>query len=73
MAQVHDIRATRVYQEAKEEGLKEGIEEERQRSFQEKLRSVAIMAALKISADTIADLLALDVDLVRKEMARNPS
>jgi predicted transposase/invertase (TIGR01784 family) len=77
MLQVHDIRQSRVYQEAKEEGRKEGIElgieTERQRIFQEKLRSIAKLAALKMSAETIADLLGLDVDLVRKEMAKNPS
>jgi predicted transposase/invertase (TIGR01784 family) len=81
MLQVSDLRQTRVYQEAKEEGFKEGIEQgiekgiekERQRSFQEKLRSIAKMAALKMSADDIADLLGLDVDLVRKEMAKHPS
>jgi predicted transposase/invertase (TIGR01784 family) len=79
MLQVHDIRQTRVYQEAKEEGRKEGleqgmergIEEERQRNAQEKLRLIAKMAALKMSAETIADLLGLDLDLVRKEMAKN--
>ena len=77
MLQVHDIRQTRVYQEAKEEGRKEGIEEgieaERQRNFQEKLRSIARMGALKLSAGEIADLLGLDVDVVRKEMAKSPS
>jgi predicted transposase/invertase (TIGR01784 family) len=72
MLQVHDIRETRVYQEAKEEDRKEGIETERQRSFQEKLRSIEKMAALKMSAETIADLLGLELDLVRKEMAKNP-
>jgi predicted transposase/invertase (TIGR01784 family) len=66
MLQVHDIRQTRVYQEAKEEGRKEGIETERQ-------RSIAKMAAMKMSAETIADLLGLNVDLVRKEMAKNPA
>jgi predicted transposase/invertase (TIGR01784 family) len=69
MLQVNDIRQTRVYQEAKEEGRNE----ERERTFQEKLRSIAKMAALKMSAETIADLLGLDVDLVRKEIAKNPS
>jgi predicted transposase/invertase (TIGR01784 family) len=73
MLQVHDIRETRVYQEAKEEGLKEGIELERRRNFQEKLRSISKMAAWKMSADAIADLLGLEVELVRKEMAKNPS
>src|SRR5438105_4758570 len=65
MLQVHDIRQTRIYQEAKEEGLKEGmergiekgmekgIEEERRRNLQEKIHSIPKMAALKMSADTI--------------------
>jgi predicted transposase/invertase (TIGR01784 family) len=73
MLQVSDLRQTRIYQEAKEEGLQEGIEKERQRNFQEKLRSIAKLAARKMSADDIADLLGLDVELVRKEMAKNPS
>ncbi len=33
MLQVHDIRKTRVYQEARQEGLEEGIEKERRRSI----------------------------------------
>ena len=37
MLQVHDIRETRVYQEAHAEG----IEEERQRNRQEKLNAIA--------------------------------
>ena len=77
MLQVHDIRQTRIYQEAKEEGLKEGIEQgieaERRRNLQEKVHSIPKMAALKMSADTIADLLGLNVDLVHKEIARNSS
>jgi predicted transposase YdaD len=60
MLQVHDIRQTRVYQEAKEEG----IEEERR-------RSIAKMATLNMPAESIADLLGLDVDYVRKQMANN--
>jgi predicted transposase/invertase (TIGR01784 family) len=73
MLQVSDIRQTRVYQEAKEEGRKEGIETERERNVQEKLRLIAKMAAMKMSAETIADLLGLDVDFVRKEMAKTAS
>ena len=67
MLQVHDIRETRVYQEAKEEGL----QEERQRSFQEKLRAISKMTALKISADDIAEILGMDVELVRQAMAKD--
>ncbi len=68
MIQVSNIRETRVYQEAKEEGLKEGIEKERQRNIQEKLGSVAKMAALKMSAKDIAEILGLDIALVRQAM-----
>ena len=74
MLQVDDLRQTRVYQEAKEEGLKEGIEKGIEKGIEaERQRSIAKMAALKMPADAIADLLGLDVDLVRKEMAKNPS
>jgi predicted transposase/invertase (TIGR01784 family) len=82
MLQVHDIRETRVYQEAKEEGLKEGkeeglkegmekgIETERQRSFEEKLRSIPKMAARKMNAADIAEILELDLDLVNRELTK---
>jgi predicted transposase/invertase (TIGR01784 family) len=74
MLQVHDIRETRVYQEAKEEGLKEGIEQgieqERQRQLQEKLRSVAKMAAVPLLPEKIAEFLDLDVELVRSHLAK---
>src|SRR5262249_41201935 len=63
MLQMSDIRQTWIYQDAKEEGRKEGIEEERQRSFQERLRLISKMAALKMSADDIAGILDLDVEL----------
>ena len=66
MLQVHDIRETKVFQEAKEEG----IEEERQRSLEEKRRGVARLAAMKMSAEKIAEILELDIDMVRTEMAR---
>jgi predicted transposase/invertase (TIGR01784 family) len=77
MLQVHDIRETKVFQEAKqegkeegkEEGLKEGIEKERQRNLQEKLQSISKLAARNLSAEDIADSLGLDIDLVRRTMA----
>src|SRR5439155_6865361 len=50
MLHVHDIRETKVYQEAKQEGFQEGIEQERQ-------RSIAKLSAKKMSAQEIADLL----------------
>jgi len=61
MLQVDDIRKTRVFQEAKEEGSKEGIE-------QEKLRVLGKLAALNMSAEQIGEILELDVELVRREM-----
>jgi predicted transposase/invertase (TIGR01784 family) len=75
MLQVHDIRETRVYQEAKEEGLKEGIEKGIEKGIeegarQEKLRSIAKMAARKMSPDDIAEIMAVDVELVRAEIAK---
>jgi predicted transposase/invertase (TIGR01784 family) len=61
MLQVHDIRETRVYQEAKEEGLKEGIE-----------KGVAIvnLAAKKKSAAEIAAILGVDIELVRQVLTQ---
>jgi predicted transposase/invertase (TIGR01784 family) len=77
MLQVHDIRETRVYQEAKDEGLKEGIDEgvtqERQKHLQEQLQSIARMAARKVPAEDIAEFLGLDVAVVRAELAKNQS
>ena len=67
MLQVHDIRETRVYQEAKEEG----VQEERQRNLEEKLASVSELAALHIPVERIAQILRLDEDVVRKHLANN--
>jgi predicted transposase YdaD len=71
MLQVHDIRETRVYQEAKDEVREEGIEQERQRQFEAKLQSIAKWAACKVAPEAIAENLGLDVDLVRKELAKS--
>jgi len=78
MLQVHDIRETRVYQEAKEEGIKEGIEkgiekgvnQERQRQLQAKLQSIAKMAASMLTPEKIAEFLDLDIELVRNELGK---
>jgi predicted transposase YdaD len=69
MLQVHDIRETRVYQEAKKEGFQEGVEKERQRSRQQKLAAIAKMST-KMSPAEIADALSLDVDLVKNTLAK---
>ena len=51
--------------------MEEGIAKERQRSFEEKLRSISKLAALKMSVADIAEILGLDADFVRQEMAKN--
>jgi predicted transposase/invertase (TIGR01784 family) len=65
MLKIHDIRESRVYQEAKAEG----IEEERARL----IRSILNWAALKVTPEQIADNLGLDLELVRRELVKNPS
>ncbi len=55
MLQVHDIRETRVYQEAKEEGMKEGI-----------ALAIVKMAAKNLPAEEIAQILEVDMELVRQ-------
>jgi len=61
MLQVHDIRESRVYQEARDEGLKEG--------FEKGITSaIAKMAAKKMSAAEIAAILELDTEVVRQAM-----
>jgi predicted transposase/invertase (TIGR01784 family) len=61
MLQIHDIRESRVYQEAKAEGRKEGIEE-----GIDIANAIAKLAANNMTADEIAAQLNLDVALVRK-------
>lgn len=58
MLQIHDIRESRVYQEAKEEGLKEGI-----------ATAIRKMAAKKMSAAKIAAILEVNIELVRQVLA----
>ncbi len=63
---VRDVRETRVWQEAYEEGRQLAIEELRNwRS-----RALSKMAALKMSAADIAGILGLDLDLVLKTMGK---
>jgi predicted transposase/invertase (TIGR01784 family) len=71
MLHVDDIRKTRVYREAKEEGQQEARQEERERQYQEKLRAIQRMAALKIAPLDIANILELDVEVVREQIAKN--
>ena len=61
MFQIHDLRETRVYQEAKEEGRKEGIE---------KGVTMARLLAENKSTAEIAAILELDVELVRQVLTQ---
>jgi predicted transposase YdaD len=72
MLQVHDIRETRVYQEAKEEGLKEGMEKGIEKGMEkgiekgmekgiEKGVAIAKLASRKKSVAEIAAILEVDV------------
>ena len=70
MLKVDDIRQTRVYREAQEEGRQEGQELERTRQAQRDRQAVAKLAALDIAPERIAGILQLDIDFVRKELAR---
>jgi predicted transposase/invertase (TIGR01784 family) len=67
MLKVDDIRQTRVYREAQEEGR----EEERQLRLQRDRSLVAKLAARKIPVEEIAEILELDVEFVRNELLNN--
>src|SRR5207249_10543772 len=69
MLQVHDIRQTRVYQEAKEEGRKEGIEVGIEKGI-EKGVAIAKLAAQKKSVAEIAALLGVDIEVVRQVLTQ---
>ncbi len=57
MLQLHDIRESRAYQEAMEEGEKKAT-----------ARAIVKMAAKKMTAEEIAALLEVDIELVRQEL-----
>jgi predicted transposase/invertase (TIGR01784 family) len=63
MLQLHDIRESRAYQEAREEGMQEGVKE-----------GIAIaiekMAARKMGAEEIAEILEVELALVHRVLAR---
>ena len=73
MLHVDDIRKTRVYREAKEEGQQEGRQEgrqeERERQIQRDRHAIAKLTAMKMSPEAIADILNVEVDFVYKELA----
>jgi predicted transposase YdaD len=65
MLQIHDIRESRVYQEAIEEGEKKGMEK-----GIEKGAAIVRLAARKKSVAEIAAVLEVDVELVRQVLAQ---
>jgi predicted transposase/invertase (TIGR01784 family) len=67
MLKVDDIRETRVYREAQEEGR----QEERQRQLEEKVLGIRSLRRLGLTPEQIAEALFLDVDFVRREMANS--
>jgi predicted transposase/invertase (TIGR01784 family) len=70
MLQLHDIRESRVYQEAREEGRVKGLEEGFEKGLQEeRRRSILRMTARKMPVEDIAECLGLNVELVREIMA----
>lgn len=58
MLKIHDIRESKVYQEAVEEGKEE-----------ERVNTILKMAASKMSAKKIAAILELDIEIVRRALA----
>ena len=74
MLKVDDIRQTRVYREAQEEGRQEGRQEEqalqRQQQLQHDGSTIAKLAQRGMSAAEIADALSLELDFVRQTLAK---
>ena len=68
MLQISDIRESRVYQEAMEEGEKKGIEK-----GIEKGAAIVRLAARKKSVAEIAAILGVDVELVNQTLAQAES
>jgi predicted transposase/invertase (TIGR01784 family) len=63
MLDVHDIRKSRVYQEALEEGEKKGEQKGEQKAT---ARYIANLAAKKMSPEQIASSLEVEIELVRE-------
>ncbi len=51
-----------------EQGIEQGTRLEQDRQFLVKLRSIAKLAAMNLAAETIADILELEIGVVRKHM-----
>ena len=66
MLGIRDVRKIRIYQDA----MKEGAEEARKEHVKEKLRAARKLAALDLSVAKIASVLSLDVERVRKHLAK---
>jgi predicted transposase YdaD len=72
MLKIHDIRESRVYQEAKAEGFEEGVEIGVEKERARRIQSVAKLGALQMPPHQIAEVLDLDIEVVRRELAKIP-
>ena len=66
MLGIKDIRKSRFYQEAKQDG----VEETEATHLREKLQGVRALAALGLSAEQIAKGLVFDIQQVKQELAK---
>jgi predicted transposase/invertase (TIGR01784 family) len=67
MFSLSDLKQTKVYQEALEEGKEEGIEiGQQQGKLRTKLNSIPRLAALGLNAEQISTALDLDIERVRE-------
>lgn len=67
MLNLSELRQTRFYQEVKQEGLEEGLEQGLEQGEQQaKLEAIRRMIAFGMNLETIAQLLDLSVEFVRK-------
>ncbi len=67
MLGLNDYKKSRFYQEARQDGIDEGIEKGRQDELQENIRK---MASKGFDAKQISDVLDIDVKIVRKNLKK---
>jgi predicted transposase/invertase (TIGR01784 family) len=76
MLALSELRQTRVYQEALEEGRQEGIEEGREQGkLEAKLEMVSLLLEVGLSLEEIAQRLGLDIETVEaaaREQSQTP-
>jgi predicted transposase/invertase (TIGR01784 family) len=75
MLQLHDIRESRAWQEARAEGLQAGLQEGLEKGLEKGRKeglavAIAKMAAQRMSAKKIATILQMDIETVRRVLKR---